>query len=79
MVQEYLQGRCLRNNYILDGRDLEKVEKELSVTKLGKRLMERGENKKVIEIVKNSIKNGLDKVLLFAGWSTFFFVYGAIH
>ena len=64
MVQEYLQGRCLQNNYILDGRDLEKVEKELSMTELGKRLMERGENKKVIEIVKNSIKNGIDNEMI---------------
>ena len=31
---------------------------------LGKKLMERGESKKVIEIVKNSIKNGLDDKMI---------------
>lgn len=34
------------------------------MTELGKRLMERGESKKVIEIVKNSIKNGLDDKMI---------------
>ena len=34
------------------------------MTELGKRLMERGESKKVIEIVKNSIKNGLDNKMI---------------
>ncbi|AOR24596.1 hypothetical protein [Clostridium taeniosporum] len=51
-------------NKFLKGKDLEKVEEELSMTELGKRLMERGENKKVIEIVKNSIKNGLNNEMI---------------
>lgn len=34
------------------------------MTELGERLMERGESKKVIEIVKNSIKNGLDNEMI---------------
>ena len=51
-------------NKFLEGKDLEKVEEELSMTELGKRLMERGESKKVIEIVKNSIKNGLDNEMI---------------
>ncbi len=34
------------------------------MTELGKRLMERGENKKVIERVKNSIKNGLNNEMI---------------
>lgn len=51
-------------NKFLAGKELEKVEEELSMTELGKRLMERGENKKVIEIVKNSVKNGLDNEMI---------------
>lgn len=34
------------------------------MTELGKKLMERGESKKVIEIIKNSIKNGLNNKMI---------------
>lgn len=52
----------------LDGKDLEKVKEEISMTKLGEMLVEdgikKGEEKKAIEIAKTAIKEGMSDVLI---------------
>lgn len=44
----------------LEGKDLDMVREELKMTELGKSLIEEGEKKKAIEVVKKAIKRGLD-------------------
>ncbi len=52
----------------LDGKDLEKVKEEISMTKLGEMLVEdgikKGEKKKAIEIAKTAIKEGMSDVMI---------------
>lgn len=52
----------------LDGKDLEKVKEEISMTKLGEMLVEdgikKGEKKKAIEIAKTAIKEGMSDALI---------------
>ncbi|MFT8352920.1 hypothetical protein [Clostridium saccharoperbutylacetonicum] len=52
----------------LDGKDLEKVKEEISMTKLGEMLVEdgikKGEEKKAIEIAKTAIKEGMPDELI---------------
>ena len=52
----------------LDGKDLEKVKEEISMTKLGEMLVEdgikKGEERKAIEIAKTAIKEGMSDVLI---------------
>jgi len=52
----------------LDGKDLEKVKEEISMTKLGEMLVEdgikKGEEKKAIEIAKTAIKEGMSDELI---------------
>ncbi len=52
----------------LDGKDLEKVKEEISMTKLGEMLVEdgikKGEKKKAIEITKTAIKEGMSDALI---------------
>ena len=52
----------------LDGKDLEKVKEEISMTKLGEMLVEdgikKGEKKKAIEIAKTAIKEGMSDAMI---------------
>ena len=52
----------------LDGKDLEKVKEEISMTKLGEMLVEdgikKGEKKKAIEIAKTAIEEGMSDTLI---------------
>ena len=52
----------------LEGKDLEKVKEEISMTKLGEMLVEdgikKGEEKKAIEIAKTAIKEGMSDELI---------------
>ncbi len=52
----------------LDGKDLEKVKEEISMTKLGEMLVEdgikKGEEKKAIETAKIAIRKGLSDELI---------------
>ncbi|AGX44564.1 hypothetical protein FHU23_003217 [Clostridium saccharobutylicum] len=52
----------------LDGKDLEKVKEEISMTKLGEMLVQdgikKGEEKKAIEIAKTAIKEGMSDELI---------------
>ena len=52
----------------LEGKDLEKVKEEISMTKLGEMLVEdgikKGEERKAIEIAKTAIKEGMSDVLI---------------